>query len=183
MSLVGGMKRRATRLAALCFAALLVQACGDQSAGNSSTTPQPTRPTVALSTPANAVSPGDVFASSVEVYQLGDTFYAAFDVTYDPGVLEFQGASDGTFLNNGGLDGTLFQAALQNGNPGRVTVGMSRVARVRGVSGGGTLLNLRFKALRAGTTTLAFADPRAIRNSDHRDVVVEAWDDRVITVQ
>ncbi len=182
MRLSDGMPRGASCLAILCLVALLVQACGDQS-GKASATPQPTGSTVALSTPAGAVNPGDVFASSVEVRNLGETFYAAFDVTYDPSALEFQGASDGTFLSNEGLDGTLFQAALQDGNPGRVTVGMSRVARVRGVSGGGTLLNLRFKALRAGTTTLAFADPRAIRNSDHRDVVVEAWEDRVITVQ
>ena len=129
------------------------------------------------------MSLGETFASSVEVHHLGETFYAAFDVTYDPRVLEFQGASDGTFLSNRGVDATLFQAALQDGRPGQVAVGMSRVARVRGVSGGGTLLSLSFKAIHAGTTTLAFADPRAIRSSDHRDVPVEAWEDRVITVQ
>jgi general secretion pathway protein D len=140
-------------------------------------------PTVALSTTAGTVSRGDVVTSSVEVSRLGETSYAAFDVVYDPTVLEFQGATDGTFLSNRGLDGTLFQAGLQDNTPGRVTVGVSRVARVRGVAGNGTLLRLSFKALRAGTTTLAFGDPRTIRNSDHREVSIEAWEDRVITVR
>lgn len=182
MNAVGGMMGWAARLATFCLGALLLQACGDQSAGTPSA-PQPTVPTVALSTPAGAVSRGDVFALSVEVYRLEETSYAAFDVVYDPAVLEFQGASDRTFLSNRGLDGTLFQAALPDGIPGRVTIGMSRVARVRGVSGGGTLLSLSFKALRAGTTTLAFGDPRTIRNSDHREVSIQAWEDLVITVR
>ena len=37
-------------------------------------------------------------------------------MTYDPEVIEYLGATEGTFLNRNGTDATSIQAALQDGN-------------------------------------------------------------------
>jgi len=179
-----GMNRRTSLFAAITLLpALLVQACGNQSSDGLHVTPQPARATVAFSPIADALSLGRTVSFPVEVRNVADTFYSAIDIAYDPTILEFHGAIEGTFLNRHGADPTSFQAALQNGKPGRIIVGISRLGRIGGVSGGGTLLSLSFKAIRSGTTTLAFADPKAIRGSDHRDVPVDVWEDGVVVVR
>ncbi len=184
MRTIDGMKRR-TALSTTIFLllTLFVQACGNQSSDGLHVTPQAARATVAFSPIADALSPGRTVSFPVEVRNIADTFYSAIDITYDPNILEFQGALEGTFLNRHGADPTSFQTALQNGKPGRIIVGISRLGRIGGVSGGGTLLSLSFKAIRSGTTTLAFADPKAIRGPDHRDVPVDVWEDGVVVVR
>lgn len=138
---------------------------------------------VSLSPAAGAISPGDTFTRTVEVQDLGNTFYVSLDVTYDPAVIEFLDAAEGTFLNRNGSEATAFQVALQNLESGKITIGLTRLGVIGEASGTGTLLTLSFQALAPGTTSLTFANPKGFKNSGNQDVTVDAWEDGAVTVQ
>ncbi len=154
--------------------ALTVYGCGD---GGSS------KASVRVFPNTDTVSPGSAFTSTVEVKNVEKTFYASLDLVYDPNVLEYLAATEGTFLNKNGSETTAFQAALENGKPGTITIGISRLGAMGGVSGSGTLFSLSFRAVGPGTTALALADPRGLRSSSNEEVNIESWEDGLITVQ
>ena len=135
-------------------------------------------------TPASStVNPGDTFTRTVKVQNVGGTFYAAFDMTYDPKVIEYLDATEGAFLNRNGVDATSFQAALQDGKQGRITIGITRLGVIGNVSGEGTLLTLTFRAVGPGSTSLAFADLKGFKDSANKDVVIGEWESGTVTVQ
>ncbi len=76
-----------------------------------------------------------------------------FDITFDPAALEAIDVSEGNFLKMGGT--TLFQSGTINNAAGKIT-GLSAIRlSTQGVSGSGTLLQVRFKAKSDGVTELA----------------------------
>lgn len=159
----------------LCFLALLIfSGCSPDR--------EPTAKVV-ISPPSGAVSQGSTFTRTVAVQNLKGTFFAAFDITYDPAVIEFQSAAEGTFLNKSGADATSVQVALQNAAQGRVVVGLTRLGPVGEVSGDGTLLTLTFKAVGPGAATLAFTNPKGLKNSADQEVAIGAWENGTVTVQ
>ena len=165
----------------LCVPFLLF-GCGDDKLPEP--IPLSSQPTakVVISPPSGAVSQGSVFTRTVEVQNLKGTFFAAFDVTYNPAVIEFQNVAEGTFLNKNGTDATSVQVALQNAAQGSVAVGLTRLGPIGDVSGSGMLLTLTFKAVGPGITRLAFQHPRGLKNSDNQDVT-SSWEDGTVTVQ
>lgn len=175
-------KERTNIFFIFCFLAVLIlSGCRDKEK-------EPTgggQPTakVVLSPASGAVSQGSTFTRTVEVQNLNGTFFAAFDVTYDPAVIEFQNAVEGAFLSKGGSEATSLQVALQNAGQGRVVVGLTRLGPIGEVSGNGTLLTLTFKAVGPGATTLAFTNPKGLKNSANQDVAIGAWEDGTVTVQ
>ena len=158
--------------------ALILSGCGSGSSNKSN--PQSK---VLLTLASNTVNPGDTFSRTVKVQNIGGTFYAAFDMTYDPEVIEYLDATEGTFLNRNGTDATSFQAALQDGKQGRITIGMTRLGPIGNVSGDGTLLTLTFRAVGPGSTSLAFADPKGFKDSANQDVRIGEWESGSVTVQ
>lgn len=142
------------------------------------------KPTVQVVVPsaAGSVASGNPFTVTIDVKNVGQTFYAAFDVIYDETVIQFVDATEGGFLNRDGADGTFFDASLENGQPGRLAVGMTRVGPAGTVSGSGTLLTLTFKGITPGTSAIGFSDPKALRNDANADVEVKSWVDGEITV-
>jgi hypothetical protein len=138
---------------------------------------------VSLSPPSSTVGQGVIFTRMVVVQNVGNTFYTAFDLVYDPTMIEYMEASEGTFLSQDCSDCTSFQVALENGEPGRLTVGLTRLGEIEEASGSGTLLSLIFKAVAPGTTTVAFANPKGFKDRTHQDVIINAWENGTITVQ
>lgn len=164
----------------------LIQACGGGEV-SSETTSSPGKliplSKVSLTPAFGEVTSGDTFVRTVTIEKAAPTFFTAFDLTYDPSVVEFVGAGEGTFLNRNGTEQTSFQAALQNGNPGRLTVGLTRLGQVGDVSGDGNLVTLTFHALKPGTTVLAFSGPRGLKDSQNIDNQMDAWENGVVTVR
>jgi hypothetical protein len=79
-----------------------------------------------------------------------DLYAAAFDVVYDPAVLELASIdAAATFLS-----GAQAHAALENGRAGRAVCVVSKEGAAAGESGSGLLAVLRFTARAAGATRL-----------------------------
>lgn len=167
------------------LAALMIQGCGRGGGGGEQTpTSQPTMAKVSVSPPTGTVNKGDTITRTVEVQNIGNTFYVAFDLSYDPKVVAYVDAEEGSFLSRNEPDSTNFQAALENGTQGKVVFGLTRLGG-REVSGSDRLLTLHFKAVGFGTTSISFSSPKGFLNSANpsQNVPIDSWEDGTITVQ
>ncbi len=97
-------------------------------------------------------------------------------------MIEYVDSAEGSFMNQEGNDPTSLQVALDNGIPGKLTVGLSRLGDVGDISGGGTLLTLRFVAVNPGITTLSFSPPMGFKNSGNGQTQVQAWENGTVSV-
>ena len=172
------------------LATLGIHGCGGGGGGGGAGGGSPTPPAtseVSLFPGAGAVSQGQEFTRTVEVKNIGKTFFVAFDLTYDPKVIKYVDTVEDTFLNRSQQDQTTLQAALQNGVEGRVTIGLTRQPDPFGgrgdVYGSGELLTLHFKAVGPGTTPLSFSDPKGFVDSNNNPVSIGAWQDGTVSVQ
>jgi hypothetical protein len=75
---------------------------------------------------------GDTICVSVNIAGVTDLYAVSFDLSYDPAILNYVGTTEGTFLNQD-AQGTSMQAALLNGAPGQLVVGISRIGNISGV--------------------------------------------------
>src|SRR3989344_2540836 len=153
-----------TGLAAATTYAYAVSAYDE--AGNESERSEPTEATtlgelppviVGIIPPHQEATVGSPFTVTVSIADVTDLFGVAFDLLFDPNVLEFVSASTSPaeidFFGQGG-EGTLLNTAV---NPaGDLIVGYTRFALDVGASGSGDLLFLTFKPTASGTSTLAF---------------------------
>lgn len=166
------------------MAALAFSGCrGKEESSNENLPPPQLTAKVLFNLSSGNYSQGTIFTRTVEIKDTQGVFFAAFDLTYDPAVIEFIDAMEGTFLNKNGSNPTAFHATLQNGTQGRIVIGMTRLGQIGDVSGSGTLLTLSFRAVGAGTTTLAFSNPKGFKNMGNQDVVIETWENGSINVQ
>ena len=171
--------KQALRLMVL-LAGLMLTGCG----GSDSDSPQPSlSPAVSVSPATETHTAGDRFDRTVEVTYVKGTSYAAFDVVFDPAVIRFQTITEGTFMNQNGAVSTSFQAALEDSEPGKLVVGLTRLGTADEVSGDGILLTLTFQAMNPGYTTIMFGDPKGFRNSSNEEVKIEAWEGGSVTVE
>jgi hypothetical protein len=111
-------------------------------------------PSVRLMAARNVLSVGEEIAVTVEIHGANDVGHAPFHVTFDPSILSFVSATEGPFLSSDGQGTAFFASPLSDGTA--VTVGLSRLGRVPGISGSGELCALHFVAVASGDTTLAF---------------------------
>lgn len=166
--------------AAFLLIVLALYGCGNEFGNSDNLQKQ----RVSITPSAGTVDEGDTFTRTVEVHNIGKTFYAAFDLTHDPEVIEYVSATEGTFLSRNGTDSTSTQVSLQNNTQGRITVGITRLGQgVDEPSGSGTLLTLTFRAAGTGTTTLTFTTPRGFKDHANQDVAIDEWVDGTVTVQ
>lgn len=108
----------------------------------------------------------DPFSLSFYVDEVKDLFSAPLYVQYDEELFEFVSATEGTFLKEG-ISPTIFTHTALEGS-GRIIVGLKQGAGGKGVSGGGELFIMNFKAKKAGTGTIEptrtnFRNPRGVR--------------------
>ena len=175
------MSKQAPKIIILGGLALLMLAAGCNGSSSGSGGTPISR--VSISPSVEEVASGVTFSRTVEVQDIGDSFYIAFDLTFDPNVIQFVNASEGPFFTGNAADPTSVQAALQDGVQGRLTIGLTRLGLIGNVSGTGTLMTLVFQAVGQGTSQLVFEQPRGLRNDARQDVAVGAWEDGTVTVQ
>jgi len=97
----------------------------------------------------------------VEVREGKDVFGAPFYLIYDSKLLEVVKVSQGDFFKKDGKQ----SAFLQKVDPkaGRIIIGQTRMGKISGLDGRGSLVLVTFKAVRKGKASLSFD------NVDFRD--------------
>ncbi len=83
-----------------------------------------------------------------------DLYGAIVTLTYDPKVLDFKIATEGTFLKKDGQQTSFLFS--NNIKAGTVDIYLTRIGDVGGVAGGGSLCAITFQAKSAGAAGLAF---------------------------
>ena len=97
---------------------------------------------------------GDTFTFDIRAENVSDLAGWQFDITFDPAILEAIDVSEGDFLKMGG-GATFFQGGSIDNAAGKITELSAARLSTQGVTGTGTLLQVRFKAKSAGETELA----------------------------
>lgn len=103
---------------------------------------------------------GQTVKLQVKAQDVADLFAYGYELDYDPGVLDFQGVTDGTFLNAGGTVSTSFQSGLKGGEAGKLLVAEARTLDTKaGVTGSGVLFEVSFivKSMPSSGTGVIFS--------------------------
>lgn len=115
-------------------------------------------PSVFLNPMETQASQDESVTISVEVDSVTDLYSYGVDVSYDPGVLTFVSASEGSFLNADST-ATAFNASLEGGTEGTVVVGNARLLNPpSGIDGSGKLFDLTFDvdSAASGSSAITF---------------------------
>jgi uncharacterized protein YhbP (UPF0306 family) len=94
------------------------------------------------------------FTIRVMIDKVVGLYGVSFDILFDSSLLKGIDIKEGNFLNQDGLQ-TAFLRTIDN-KTGRVIIGISRLEKVVGITGSGTLCYVTFKPMSFGTTTLRF---------------------------
>jgi general secretion pathway protein D len=115
-------------------------------------------PAVVFMSPAYAnVSTGGMVTVGIMIRSKSGIGSVPFHLVFDPQALEFLNYSRSSpFLSQDGASTFVLATLGSAGN--EVIVGLSREGSRPGVSGQGSLIDLTFRAKKAGTTTLGFSD-------------------------
>ncbi|HTY20090.1 MAG TPA: cohesin domain-containing protein, partial [Geobacteraceae bacterium] len=106
-----------------------------------------------LSVPSS-VGVDERFIVTITAANATDLYNAPFVLSYDPLLLDYEGASEGSLLNSDGKQ-TTFQASGVKSS-GQVSVGLARSGNVGGVNGSGNLAILTFRAKAPGKAGIGF---------------------------
>ena len=97
---------------------------------------------------------GDTFTLDIRAENVTDLAGWQFDIAFDPAALEAVDVTEGDFLKTDG-GSTFFQGGSIDNTAGKIGGLSAARFSTQGVSGTGTLLQVRFKAKSAGETQLA----------------------------
>ncbi len=97
---------------------------------------------------------GDTFTLNIRAENIADLAGWQFDIAFDPTILEAINVSEGDFLKQNGAS-TFFQGGSIDNAAGKITGLNAARLSTQGVSGTGTLLQVKFEAKAAGETELA----------------------------
>jgi hypothetical protein len=111
--------------------------------------------TNAISLSAESPASPTTLALDVRASGVANLYGVALNLTYPTSVVQFTGATEGTFLNAAGTASTTFQAV--ESPPGTLVVGVSRLGAVQGANGSGVIATLHFTATASGTGAFAFS--------------------------
>ena len=100
---------------------------------------------------------GDTFTFDVRADNVTDLAGWQFDIAFDPTTLEAVDVSEGDFLKTDG-GATFFQSGNIDNTAGKITDLKSALLSDHGVSGRGSLLEVRFKAKSDGETEVALGN-------------------------
>jgi general secretion pathway protein D len=98
------------------------------------------------------VSPGDTFEVKVQAEAGQPVSHLPLSLSFDPKVLAVDKVEAGDFLGGAGEA----QVMSDTGRPGALVIGASRLGKVAGVKGTGTVARITFHALAAGASDLGF---------------------------
>jgi general secretion pathway protein D len=110
-----------------------------------------------------AVGAGDRFQVAVQVSAERPISHLPLTLTFDPSLLAVDGVAAGDFLGPAGKAEILADYS----HPGAVVVGASRLGDQPGVTGAGTLVQVTFRALTAGSALVGFTGQRALDPALH----------------
>jgi len=130
---------------------------------------QPSQPAQVFMSPAflNVSLQQPIFTVSVVIRSDSAVGSVPFHLAFDPQALEFLNYSrTSPFLSQDGA--TPFVLATLGSGSNEVIVGLSREGSRPGVTGQGPLIDLTFRAAKAGTTTLTFSDISVLDPSAQR---------------
>ena len=96
----------------------------------------------------------DTFTFDVRAENVSDLAGWQFDIAFEPAILEAVDVSEGNFLKSGG-ESTFFQGGRIDNAVGKITGLSTALLGDRGVSGSGSVLQVRFKANSEGETRIA----------------------------
>ena len=96
---------------------------------------------------------GDTFTLDISAETVIDLAGWQFDIAFDPSILEAVNVSEGNFLKTGGST-TFFQGGSIDNAAGKITGLSAAQLSAQGVSGTGSVLQVRFNAKSAGETDL-----------------------------
>ena len=111
-------------------------------------------PGVGYDLPVIPVLVGDIFSLEIRAENVFDLAGWQFDIAFDPSVFEAVDISEGEFLKTDG-GATLFQEGRIDNASGKITGLNAALLSDNGVSGSGTILEVKFKARSDGETELA----------------------------
>ena len=97
---------------------------------------------------------GDTFTLDIRAENVSDLAGWQFDIAFDPSILEAVEVSEGDFLKTDG-GATFFQSGRIDNAAGKITGLIAGRISEGGVSGSGSVLQVRFKAKSEGETKLA----------------------------
>ena len=97
---------------------------------------------------------GDTFTLDIRAENVTDLAGWQFDIAFDPAILEAINVTEGNFLKTDGGT-TFFQGGSIDNAAGKITGLSAAKLSTQGVTGTGTLLQVRFKTKSAGETELA----------------------------
>ncbi len=150
------------------IAAALVGACAQAVAG----------PTLSLDVTPNPVVVGSSVQTNVLISDIADLYAYEFTLTFDASVLQATGISEGMFLGTAGA--TFGSTGVIDNTAGTISfIYNTLLGPVPGANGSGSLLNVTFQALGAGSAALSFADLLFL-DSASADILVEV-DGAVVT--
>ena len=113
----------------------------------------PKRGVVQIAAPAG-IDVGQQFYTDIKAGDVQKLEKASFVLNYDPMMVEYVSASEGTFMKKDGRP-TLY-SATPNAKEGTLTIMLVRPTHTGGVSGGGTLVSVLFRAKSKGTANFGF---------------------------
>jgi hypothetical protein len=96
---------------------------------------------------------------SLEATSVTDLYGIAFDLRFPESALDFDDATEGTFLDQNGTVDTSMQVAETP--TGTLVIGLSRLGQIAGRSGTGSLLRLEFTRRATGSGDLVFSRNQA----------------------
>ncbi len=98
------------------------------------------------------VAPGDTFEVRVQAEAGQPVSHLPLSLSFDPKVLAVEKVEAGDFLGGAGEAQVMSDA----GRPGALVIGASRLGKVPGVKGTGTVARITFRAVAAGSSELGF---------------------------
>jgi general secretion pathway protein D len=107
---------------------------------------------------AESVRPGDLVDLEVEIATTVPVAHLPMTLAYDPELLAVESVVAGDFL--GGSKNA--QVTSDRSTPGELVIGASRVEGAAGVAGHGAVAHVRFRALAAGSASVAIAASRVL---------------------
>jgi general secretion pathway protein D len=99
-----------------------------------------------------AVSAGDTFEVTVQAEAGQPVSHLPLSLSFDPQVLAVEKVEPGDFLGSTSES----QVLSDSGRPGALVIGASRLGKVAGVKGKGTVARITFRAVASGSSELGF---------------------------
>jgi hypothetical protein len=143
---MGTFRRRAILLALLSFVVIVF-----------GTLPTHADTVISIQPSLPVHSVGSLFDVFVDISSVTDLYAFQFDISFDPAILSAASVTEGSFLNGGGL--TFFISGTINNIAGSITsIADTFLSPLPGVSGSGTLADLKFQALAVGTSSIGLSN-------------------------